>query len=325
MAAAGSPRRTEAWAAFPRWSRAGPRRCRSEHRPYRVKNCLAVPPSSGGPTSPPSLAWSLVGGEDQGLASRSVGESGRRWSDGARVDGDGTYPASHVGQLLAPVLEDRADVVVGNRLLTYEKGAYRPFHVSGNRLLVSCDQHHLRSEADRRDVRLSELQPRRRAAGAGGVEGLRGRDGDDPAGTLPWPSHSGGAGAVRQATGRLLLEALDLARRSTGGREDRRHLEGLSLATALLAPALEIMALVSVSCGVTLDSVNHHFREVSQLILALVAQPYDGRSKLPVGRGRSGCSVALEQTLLLPGLRSRGVDAVDVIGPQFRQERHPFR
>ena len=37
--------------------------------------------------------------------------------------------------------------------------------------------------------------------------------------------------------------------------------------TAILAAALEIMALVSVSCGVVLDSINHHFREASQLVL----------------------------------------------------------
>src|SRR5262249_26067024 len=39
------------------------------------------------------------------------------------VDGDDTYPASKVHELLAPVLEDRADIVVGTRLVTYEKGS----------------------------------------------------------------------------------------------------------------------------------------------------------------------------------------------------------
>ena len=36
------------------------------------------------------------------------------------VDGDDTYPAQHVHQLLDPVVSGKADLVVGNRLAVYQ-------------------------------------------------------------------------------------------------------------------------------------------------------------------------------------------------------------
>lgn len=53
------------------------------------------------------------------------------------VDGDDTYPADRVRDLLAPVLEGRADMVVGARKAADETAAYRPFHVFGNWLVRS--------------------------------------------------------------------------------------------------------------------------------------------------------------------------------------------
>ncbi len=51
------------------------------------------------------------------------------------VDGDDTYPASEVRKLIAPILEDKADMVVGSRLQKYGEGSFRPLHVVGNRLV----------------------------------------------------------------------------------------------------------------------------------------------------------------------------------------------
>jgi glycosyltransferase involved in cell wall biosynthesis len=51
------------------------------------------------------------------------------------VDGDDTYPADAAPQLLAPVMRDEADMVVGQRLSTFEKESFRPLHVFGNRLV----------------------------------------------------------------------------------------------------------------------------------------------------------------------------------------------
>ena len=51
------------------------------------------------------------------------------------VDGDDTYPADCADQLLAPVLADRADMVIGARLTDYTDKSFRPLHVMGNRLV----------------------------------------------------------------------------------------------------------------------------------------------------------------------------------------------
>ena len=53
------------------------------------------------------------------------------------VDGDDTYPASQVHDLIKPVIENQADVVIGDRLsnLTYASENKRKFHNFGNALV----------------------------------------------------------------------------------------------------------------------------------------------------------------------------------------------
>ena len=52
------------------------------------------------------------------------------------VDGDDTYPAEEVAGLIAPVLEGKADMVIGDRLSsTYYTENKRPFHNFGNSLV----------------------------------------------------------------------------------------------------------------------------------------------------------------------------------------------
>lgn len=52
------------------------------------------------------------------------------------ADGDDTYPAEHARELIAPVLEKRADMVVGDRLSsTYFTENTRRFHGGGNLLV----------------------------------------------------------------------------------------------------------------------------------------------------------------------------------------------
>jgi len=55
---------------------------------------------------------------------------------GVMVDGDDTYPADRVRDLLQPVLEGRADMVVGTRLEKHEEASFRPLHVFGNQLVL---------------------------------------------------------------------------------------------------------------------------------------------------------------------------------------------
>ena len=51
------------------------------------------------------------------------------------VDGDGTEIAKDAHTLLAPLFEGRADHVVGNRLVRFDKGAFTRLNLIGNRLI----------------------------------------------------------------------------------------------------------------------------------------------------------------------------------------------
>ena len=51
------------------------------------------------------------------------------------IDGDGTYDASAVHRLLAPILAGDADMVVAARLQQYSDKSFRKFHVAGNQLV----------------------------------------------------------------------------------------------------------------------------------------------------------------------------------------------
>ena len=51
------------------------------------------------------------------------------------VDGDDTYSAEHVRQLLEPVMKGHADMTVAVRLTEYTTASFRPLHVFGNNLV----------------------------------------------------------------------------------------------------------------------------------------------------------------------------------------------
>ena len=51
------------------------------------------------------------------------------------VDGDDTYSAKHVRQLLEPVLNESAEMSVAARLEGYTEKSFRPFHIFGNNLV----------------------------------------------------------------------------------------------------------------------------------------------------------------------------------------------
>ena len=54
------------------------------------------------------------------------------------VDGDDTYPAQAVHQLIQPILNQQADMVVGSRLTDYTDASFRNLHVFGNKLVCLC-------------------------------------------------------------------------------------------------------------------------------------------------------------------------------------------
>src|ERR1041385_8695151 len=53
------------------------------------------------------------------------------------VDGDGTYPAEEIHNLLAPILADEADMVVGSRLHEQSESQFKSLNRLGNRLVLS--------------------------------------------------------------------------------------------------------------------------------------------------------------------------------------------
>lgn len=52
------------------------------------------------------------------------------------VDGDQTYPPERARDLIQPVLEGRADMVVATRLEQHNSAGFRPFHVLGNTMVL---------------------------------------------------------------------------------------------------------------------------------------------------------------------------------------------
>jgi glycosyltransferase involved in cell wall biosynthesis len=53
------------------------------------------------------------------------------------VDGDGTYPAAKVHELIAPVLNGEADMVVGSRLMEQSHSQFKALNHIGNRLFLT--------------------------------------------------------------------------------------------------------------------------------------------------------------------------------------------
>jgi glycosyltransferase involved in cell wall biosynthesis len=53
------------------------------------------------------------------------------------VDGDDTYPADAVHELIAPVLNQEADMTVGSRLAKFKDKAFKPLNLLGNFMVVS--------------------------------------------------------------------------------------------------------------------------------------------------------------------------------------------
>lgn len=53
------------------------------------------------------------------------------------VDGDDTYDATKVHELIAPVLNGDADMTSAVRLKTYTEKSFRPFHLLGNRMVCA--------------------------------------------------------------------------------------------------------------------------------------------------------------------------------------------
>lgn len=52
------------------------------------------------------------------------------------VDGDDTYPADQIGNLIKPILEKRADMVVGSRLMVESESEFKKLNRLGNKIFL---------------------------------------------------------------------------------------------------------------------------------------------------------------------------------------------
>lgn len=52
------------------------------------------------------------------------------------VDGDGTYPADKVHELIKPIIEDSADMVIGSRLHSMSESRFKPLNRTGNKIFL---------------------------------------------------------------------------------------------------------------------------------------------------------------------------------------------
>ena len=54
------------------------------------------------------------------------------------VDGDGTYPAHYASEMLGVIVDMNADIVIGDRMITYENSGSRSGHFAGNKILTGA-------------------------------------------------------------------------------------------------------------------------------------------------------------------------------------------
>ncbi len=218
------------------------------------------------------------------------------------VDGDNTYPADKVGDLIAPIVEGRADMVVGNRLQEFGEQSFRTFHVFGNRLVGWAVNTIFGAS-------LQDIMSGYRAFGRRFVEQVpivsRGFEVETEITlqalyrdlvVVETPVGYGARAEGSQSKLRtyadgfrvivkiidifkyyrpllffgviaLALAAMSLSLGSVPVVEFVRTRRVNHFPTAILATGLAILSMLSASCGLILDGVNHRVRELSQLVV----------------------------------------------------------
>jgi glycosyltransferase involved in cell wall biosynthesis len=218
------------------------------------------------------------------------------------VDGDGTYPADQVKKLLGETMYGKADMTVGTRLAQHEERSFRPFHVLGNQLVRQAINWIF--GANLSDVMSGYRVFSRRFVlevplVSKGFEieteltlqalyrGMVIREVPILYGTRPAGSQSK-LSTVRDGI-RVLVKIVNIFKAYRpllffGLLGMAACGAGLALGsapvieffatgrinrfpTAILAASLEIVGMVLGTCGIILDSVNHHFKELSRLVL----------------------------------------------------------
>ena len=217
------------------------------------------------------------------------------------VDGDDTYPADKVHELIRPVVQQRADMTVGTRLIEYADHSFRPLHVFGNALVVKLVNLVFRSH-------LTDIMSGYRAFNGNFVKNIpmvsKGFEvetqmtlqalyydyvvaevpihyGQRPEGsTSKLRTFSDGAKVLLKivdifkayrplaffSTVALLLFCLGLLIGSVPVAEFIATAKITHLPSAVLASGIMIIAVISVAIGVILDSINHRVRELMRVV-----------------------------------------------------------
>ncbi len=217
------------------------------------------------------------------------------------VDGDDTYPADKVHELIAPVVQQRADMSVGTRLVEYADRSFRPLHVFGNALVVKLVNLVFRSH-------LTDIMSGYRAFNRNFVKNIpmvsKGfevetqmtlqalyydyvvaevpvRYGERPEGsTSKLRTFSDGAKVLLKiadifkayrplaffSTVALLLFSLGLLIGSVSVAEFIATAKITHLPSAVLASGIMIIAVISMAIGIILDSINHRVREMMRVV-----------------------------------------------------------
>jgi len=217
------------------------------------------------------------------------------------VDGDDTYPADRVHELIRPIIDDTADMTVGTRLVEYGGDSFRPLHVFGNALVVKLVNMVFGSK-------LTDIMSGYRAFGRNFVKNMpmvsKGfevetqmtlqalyydyvvaevpiRYGERPAGsTSKLNTFSDGAKVLLKIVDifkayrpmmffsaiALALVCLGLAIGSVSVVEFIRTSKITHLPSAVLASGIMIIAVISAAIGIILDSINHRVREMMRVV-----------------------------------------------------------
>ncbi|GAK52254.1 hypothetical protein U14_03505 [Candidatus Moduliflexus flocculans] len=227
------------------------------------------------------------------------------------VDGDDTYPASRVLSLIAPIVEGKADMVVGNRLVEFGEHSFRNFHLFGNRLVANAVNKIFHGN-------LQDLMSGYRVFNRRFVKEVpivsKGFELETemtlqalyrnfviqeipiPYGVRP----EGSASKLRtfHDGARVLLKIVDIFKAYRpllffGMIAIGFALLGMLLGsipiigflqtgkverfpTAILASGLMILSFLTAACGIVLDGVNHRVKELSELINKSLANNYKG-------------------------------------------------
>lgn len=226
------------------------------------------------------------------------------------ADGDGTYPPDQVHLLLAPLVRGDADMAVGNRLKDYTDKSFRPLHVLGNKLVVGTIN--LLFRAKLKDVMsgyraftrrfVQEVPMVSRGFEVETEMTLQALDRRLPIAEVEVPYGSRPAGSHSKLSTfrdgfRVLLKLFNILKAyrpflffGTIGlliclvgflvglvpiREYFETGQVLRFPTAILAASIEIVGVIVIFAGIIMDSVNHHFRELTGMVAKTAARRRD--------------------------------------------------